>query len=184
MIVDQFLNKKIQPSVMEISKWSNDMVKYFKERWEEDRKRDADNDVQKDRSMKSDEEDIVSEVNRMRENVIANEIPGRDLYMHKRASRTLPWAIMDDMNVTLKLKEHSNGGSSITEDMKDFDDCVNQVEVEDIRSSGSFYTWTKSLKNPNNILVIPHSCLKKPKSFRFANYTVNKPEFINEVTNG
>ncbi|GJS54034.1 hypothetical protein Tco_0627396 [Tanacetum coccineum] len=77
MIVDQFLNKKIQPSVMEISKWSNDMVKYFKERWEEDRKRDADNDVQKDRSMKSDEEDIVSEVNRMRENVIANEIPGR-----------------------------------------------------------------------------------------------------------
>ncbi|GJV55162.1 hypothetical protein Tco_1456167 [Tanacetum coccineum] len=61
MIVDQFLNKKIQPSVMEISKWSNDMVKYFKERWEEDRKRDADNDVQKDGSMKSDKEDIISE---------------------------------------------------------------------------------------------------------------------------
>ncbi|GKD36245.1 RNA-directed DNA polymerase, eukaryota, reverse transcriptase zinc-binding domain protein [Tanacetum coccineum] len=221
MIVDQFLNNKIQPSVMEISNWSNDMVKYFKERWEEDRKRDADNDVQKDGSMESDEEDIVAEVNGMKENVITNEITGRDMYMHKRASGTLPWAIMGDMNVTLKLEEHSNGGSSIIEDMQDFIDCVNQLEVEDIGSSGFFYTWTKSLKNPNNsilkkldrimvsehfltefegrhaifqpflvsdhsptVLVIPQSCPKKPNSFRFANYTADKPEFINEVTNG
>ncbi|GJW51260.1 hypothetical protein Tco_0092611 [Tanacetum coccineum] len=97
------------------------------------------------------------------------------------------------MNVTLKLEEHSNRGSSITEDIKDFIDCVNQVEVEDIGSSGSFYTWTKILKNPNNsilkkldrIMVSEQflTSLKMPKSFRFANYTVDKPEFINEVTN-
>ncbi|GJW35085.1 hypothetical protein Tco_0058005 [Tanacetum coccineum] len=76
MIIDQFLNKKTQPSVLEISNWSNDMIKCFKEKWEEDRKRDADNDMQKNESMESDEEDVITEVNGMKENVIANEIPG------------------------------------------------------------------------------------------------------------
>ncbi|GJW35084.1 RNA-directed DNA polymerase, eukaryota, reverse transcriptase zinc-binding domain protein [Tanacetum coccineum] len=143
------------------------------------------------------------------------------MYMHRRASGTLPWAIMGDMNVTLKVEEHSNGGSSITEDMQDFIDYVNQVEFDDIGSIGFFYTWTKSMKNPNNstlkkldivmvsehfltefegsydvfqpflvsdhspaILVIPYNCPKKPKSFKFANYTTDKPEFLNEVING
>ncbi|GJY18324.1 hypothetical protein Tco_0389815 [Tanacetum coccineum] len=55
MIIDQFLNRKIQPSVLEINNWSNDMIKCFKEKWEEDRKRDADNDMQKNESMESDE---------------------------------------------------------------------------------------------------------------------------------
>ncbi|GJY16874.1 RNA-directed DNA polymerase, eukaryota, reverse transcriptase zinc-binding domain protein [Tanacetum coccineum] len=145
----------------------------------------------------------------------------KDFYMHKKVSGSLPWAIMGDMNVTMKLEEHSNGGSSITEDMKDFNDCINSVEVEDIGSSGFFYTWTKSLRNPDNsilkkldrvmvseefltefegshaifqpfmvsdhfpaILVIPSSCPKKLKSFRFANYIVDKPEFISEVKKG
>ncbi|GJZ96178.1 RNA-directed DNA polymerase, eukaryota, reverse transcriptase zinc-binding domain protein, partial [Tanacetum coccineum] len=183
MIVDQFLNRKIQPSVLEISNWSNDMIKCFKEKWEEDRKRDADNDMQKNESMESDEEDVITEVNGMKENVIANEIPGMDLYMHRRASSTLPWAIMGDMNVTIKVEEYSNRGSSITEDMQDFIDYVNQVEVDDIGSYVVFQPFLVSDHSPA-ILVIPHNCPKKPKSFKFANYTTDKPEFLNEVING
>nr|GEY79312.1 RNA-directed DNA polymerase, eukaryota, reverse transcriptase zinc-binding domain protein [Tanacetum cinerariifolium] len=60
---------------------------------------------------------------------------------------------MGDMNVTLKLEEHSNGGLSITEDMQDFKDYINLVEVEDIGSSGFFCTWTKSLRNPDNSIL-------------------------------
>ncbi|GJZ06966.1 RNA-directed DNA polymerase, eukaryota, reverse transcriptase zinc-binding domain protein [Tanacetum coccineum] len=34
------------------------------------------------------------------------------------------------------------------------------------------------------LLVIPYNCLKKLKSFTFANYTADKPEFIDEVARG
>ncbi|GKF76082.1 RNA-directed DNA polymerase, eukaryota, reverse transcriptase zinc-binding domain protein [Tanacetum coccineum] len=49
--------------------------------------------------------------------------------------------------------EHSAGGSAITSHMQDLIDCVNEVEVEDLCSTGLFYTWIKSPLNPtNNIL--------------------------------
>nr|GEY77705.1 RNA-directed DNA polymerase, eukaryota, reverse transcriptase zinc-binding domain protein [Tanacetum cinerariifolium] len=41
--------------------------------------------------------------------------------------------------------EHSTGSSSITKDMQDFKDRVNLIKVEDIASSGLFFTWTKNL---------------------------------------
>ncbi|GKE07161.1 RNA-directed DNA polymerase, eukaryota, reverse transcriptase zinc-binding domain protein, partial [Tanacetum coccineum] len=110
-------------------------------------------------------------------------------------------------------------GSTMTKEMQEFSDCFNLVEVEDIGSSGFFYTWSKSLTNPHNtvlkkldrvmvseeflmefngshaifqpFLVSDHSpCLlvihqyKKPKSFRFANYIANKPEFLQTVSEG
>ncbi|GJU76434.1 RNA-directed DNA polymerase, eukaryota, reverse transcriptase zinc-binding domain protein [Tanacetum coccineum] len=53
---------------------------------------------------------------------------------------------MGNMNVTLDPNEHTAGGYSMTKDMQDFKDCVNSIEVEDIASSGLFYTWTKNLK--------------------------------------
>nr|GEV70451.1 hypothetical protein [Tanacetum cinerariifolium] len=37
MIVDQYLNKKLQPSCSETNNWSKDMIYYFKIKWEEDR---------------------------------------------------------------------------------------------------------------------------------------------------
>ncbi|XP_071741284.1 uncharacterized protein [Rutidosis leptorrhynchoides] len=33
--------------------------------------------------------------------------------------------------------------------MKDFNDCINQIEIDDLRSSGFHFTWTKSLRNPH-----------------------------------
>ncbi|GKC07260.1 retrovirus-related pol polyprotein from transposon TNT 1-94, partial [Tanacetum coccineum] len=48
------------------------------------------------------------------------------------------------------LEEHSSGGSHVTEEMQDFRDCINAIEIEVIGCSGFFYTWTKSLRNANN----------------------------------
>ncbi|GKC03934.1 RNA-directed DNA polymerase, eukaryota, reverse transcriptase zinc-binding domain protein [Tanacetum coccineum] len=55
------------------------------------------------------------------------------------------WITMGDMNVTLSPNKHSTGGSSVTSDMNDFKECANSIEMDDIASSGLFFTWTKNL---------------------------------------
>ncbi|XP_071712605.1 uncharacterized protein [Rutidosis leptorrhynchoides] len=72
----------------------------------------------------------------------------KDLQMPKSITYKKPWFIMGDFNVTRYLNEHSSGSSMMTEDMKEFNACINDIEIEDINSSGFHFTWTKSLKNP------------------------------------
>ncbi|PWA74759.1 RNA-directed DNA polymerase, eukaryota, Reverse transcriptase zinc-binding domain protein [Artemisia annua] len=69
----------------------------------------------------------------------------QDLVIYRRIISNKAWAMMGDFNVTLFPKEHSTGGSSMTKDMNEFKDCIDLIEVEDIASSGLFYTWTKNL---------------------------------------
>ncbi|GJX83654.1 hypothetical protein Tco_0333135 [Tanacetum coccineum] len=118
----------------------------------------------------------------------------------------------EDMNVTLEPSEHSAGCSSMTKDMNDFKDCVNMIEVEDIASSGLFYTWTnigilKKLDRAMGneafickfaqahalflpylildhclvVLVMPNTMQVSKKSFRFANFVIDKEEFSDIV---
>ncbi|GJZ82023.1 RNA-directed DNA polymerase, eukaryota, reverse transcriptase zinc-binding domain protein [Tanacetum coccineum] len=70
----------------------------------------------------------------------------KDLNRHKVITNGHPWAISGDFNVTLNPNEHSVGSSSITNDMVEFKDCINQVEVEDLSSAGLHFTWTKNLQ--------------------------------------
>ncbi|GJW67965.1 RNA-directed DNA polymerase, eukaryota, reverse transcriptase zinc-binding domain protein [Tanacetum coccineum] len=69
----------------------------------------------------------------------------KDLEIYRRIVGKDPWFFSGDMNVTLNPNEHSVGGSNMSSDMKDFKNCVNKIEVEDINSSGLFFTWTKNL---------------------------------------
>nr|XP_043625440.1 uncharacterized protein LOC122596860 [Erigeron canadensis] len=55
--------------------------------------------------------------------------------------------IIGDFNVTININEHSVGGSNVTIDMIEFREARNKLEVDDIGSSGMFFTWTKSLKS-------------------------------------
>nr|GEU79955.1 hypothetical protein [Tanacetum cinerariifolium] len=71
-----------------------------------------------------------------------------DLLLHKNIVNNKAWVLMGDFNVTLKPEEHSNGASSMSNDMNEFKDAVNKIEVDDLCSSGFQFTWTKSLKNP------------------------------------
>ncbi|GJS52904.1 RNA-directed DNA polymerase, eukaryota, reverse transcriptase zinc-binding domain protein [Tanacetum coccineum] len=75
------------------------------------------------------------------------------LLLSKRSVNDKPWVILGDFNVTLKPKEHSNGGSGISTDMQEFNDAVNALEIEDLCSSGFHFTRTKSLKNPLNAIL-------------------------------
>nr|GEX45711.1 hypothetical protein [Tanacetum cinerariifolium] len=59
-----------------------------------------------------------------------------------------PMVIMGDMNVSLNFEDHYEGMSCITQDMEEFQDCVNALKMEDICCTGFHFTWTKSLLNP------------------------------------
>ncbi|GJS75909.1 RNA-directed DNA polymerase, eukaryota, reverse transcriptase zinc-binding domain protein [Tanacetum coccineum] len=72
----------------------------------------------------------------------------RELGNQKIISNGVPWCILGDFNVSLKVEEHSNGSSTITNEMNEFLEVIQDIEVEDILSSGFHYTWTKSRMNP------------------------------------
>ncbi|GJZ46414.1 RNA-directed DNA polymerase, eukaryota, reverse transcriptase zinc-binding domain protein [Tanacetum coccineum] len=77
----------------------------------------------------------------------------KDLEGHKCFVGQQPWVLIGDFNVTLNVEEHSAGMSHRNIDMQEFHDAVNKLEIEDICSSGFQYTWTKSLKNPNCLIL-------------------------------
>ncbi|GKB97098.1 hypothetical protein Tco_0983235 [Tanacetum coccineum] len=74
-----------------------------------------------------------------------------------------------DFNVTLKMSEHTSGGSVMSGDMIDFQDCVNSLKVEDIFNSHG------------QMVIIPEGMERKRRSFRFVNYIVDKEEFMDFV---
>ncbi|GJY87268.1 hypothetical protein Tco_0501896 [Tanacetum coccineum] len=95
---------------------------------------------------------------------------------------------MGDFNVTLNAVEHSSGSSGKTCDMVEFSDAINNLEVEDICSTGFQFTWTKSLKNPQcnilknpPVLYIKNGFPKKKSSFIFSNFVADKDEFLSVV---
>ncbi|GJQ99422.1 RNA-directed DNA polymerase, eukaryota, reverse transcriptase zinc-binding domain protein [Tanacetum coccineum] len=104
-----------------------------------------------------------------------------------------PWAISGDFNVTLNPNEHSFRSSSVTNDIMEFKECINQVEVEDLSCAGLYFTWTKNLHKVKlgdylgflkswtglcpALLIIPNGMRPKRKSFKFANYISEKEEF-------
>nr|GFA76684.1 RNA-directed DNA polymerase, eukaryota, reverse transcriptase zinc-binding domain protein [Tanacetum cinerariifolium] len=121
--------------------------------------------------------------------IIWNEINAAKIIVNEK-----PWCLLGDFNVTVKTKEHSSGGSNIIEDMQDFIDCLNEVEVEDIMVNQSFMTKFNSamghfrpfMTSDNCPVVLSNArCLnKKKRSFRFPNFIVGKEEFLPIVEKG
>ena len=74
----------------------------------------------------------------------------KELDKNKRVVSNDAWCLLGDFNVTLKLDEHSDGMSSSSIDMQEFQECIANIEVEDINKVGFHYTWTKSLLNPKS----------------------------------
>ncbi|GJY52436.1 RNA-directed DNA polymerase, eukaryota, reverse transcriptase zinc-binding domain protein, partial [Tanacetum coccineum] len=119
----------------------------------------------------------------------------KELKLHKGVVGKDAWIIMGDMNVTLDPSEHSAGGSTMTKDMNEFKECVNEIEIEDKldRAMGnenliSKYPQSHAVFLPYLIsdhcpvvLAIPNSLQAKKKAFRFANFITNKKEFKEEV---
>ncbi|GKC78416.1 RNA-directed DNA polymerase, eukaryota, reverse transcriptase zinc-binding domain protein [Tanacetum coccineum] len=124
----------------------------------------------------------------------------RELGAQKSITNGIPWVLMGDFNVTLRVEEHSNGSSIPNSEMDEFAQCI---------------TWTKSRNNPNcktlkkldkimiseafmdkfhnssgmflpymisdhspTVLKIPNGMEKRRQAFRFSNFITDKKEFI------
>ncbi|XP_071689058.1 uncharacterized protein [Rutidosis leptorrhynchoides] len=77
----------------------------------------------------------------------ARRLLWKELVIQSLITKDKPWVVFGDFNVIRKLDEHTAGGSFLTEDMIEFNDCIESIEVDDLGSTGFHYTWTKSLKN-------------------------------------
>nr|GFA26328.1 RNA-directed DNA polymerase, eukaryota, reverse transcriptase zinc-binding domain protein [Tanacetum cinerariifolium] len=95
---------------------------------------------------------------------------------HKDIANDRPWALMGDFNVTLKTHEHFAGGSFMIEDMIEFNECINKLELEDICSTVSDHSPA--------VITIPEGLKKIRISFRFVNYIADKEEFAKCVSQG
>ena len=74
----------------------------------------------------------------------------RNLIRYKSLINEDPWVLMGDWNVSLTTDDHSEGGSNMTPDMIEFQECLDAIEVEDMNSSGIHFTWIQSRLNLSN----------------------------------
>ncbi|GJV71496.1 RNA-directed DNA polymerase, eukaryota, reverse transcriptase zinc-binding domain protein [Tanacetum coccineum] len=74
----------------------------------------------------------------------------KELVQYKKFIDDKPWVLLGDWNVSLHLEDHSEGGSCKTNDMIEFHECFEQIEVEDLNSSGVHFTWVQSRQDPNS----------------------------------
>ncbi|GKE01932.1 hypothetical protein Tco_1389915 [Tanacetum coccineum] len=77
----------------------------------------------------------------------------KDLSLYKKIVGNAAWTIMGDVNVSLSLDDHSKGISHFTQDMLEFQDYINEIEIDDLNYYGLHFTLTKSLLNPNAIVL-------------------------------
>ncbi|XP_022015004.1 uncharacterized protein LOC110914522 [Helianthus annuus] len=139
------------------------------------------------------------------------------LSMHKIFVGNNPWFLMGDFNSALNLEDKSVGASSVSLSMKEFQACVDDIEMFDINRSGLHFTWSQkpnkgigllkkidrvlgnthfitnfpnvvALFQPYRIsdhcpcvLKLPDAGILKPRSFKFANFLLFKPEFLEIV---
>nr|GEV89462.1 hypothetical protein [Tanacetum cinerariifolium] len=86
----------------------------------------------------------------------------KDLETQKIVTCETPWVIMGDFNVTLKVSQHLNRRAFPSSEMIDFQDCINNIEVDDLHSE----------------VKIPNGVIKKKGSFRFSNFITEKEDFL------
>ncbi|GKB17042.1 RNA-directed DNA polymerase, eukaryota, reverse transcriptase zinc-binding domain protein [Tanacetum coccineum] len=101
----------------------------------------------------------------------------KELILNKRLIGDSAWVLMGDVNVSLNLEDHSEGMSNYTQDMIEFQECVNEIETEDINCSGMHFTWTKSLLNPNATVLKKIDRIMGNSSF-FAKFSTTNAIFL------
>ncbi|GKD42813.1 hypothetical protein Tco_1267458, partial [Tanacetum coccineum] len=73
MIVDKYLNIKLQCSSNVTKNWSKEMMNYFKKSWEADREKERDKRLD---DMEGLVEDVIDDDNKVVKNLVADELKG------------------------------------------------------------------------------------------------------------
>ncbi|GKA23097.1 putative RNA-directed DNA polymerase, eukaryota, reverse transcriptase zinc-binding domain protein [Tanacetum coccineum] len=75
-----------------------------------------------------------------------------DLRVHKQVTCGSPWVLMGDFNIALNLEDYHSGPSTMSSAMVEFKDCVYNLEVMDLNSTGMHYTWNQKPKEGGGVL--------------------------------
>ncbi|GJV66899.1 RNA-directed DNA polymerase, eukaryota, reverse transcriptase zinc-binding domain protein [Tanacetum coccineum] len=171
-IVDSFVNNRIHPTENDMKKWNSFMIRYYEGRKEIiDVMDDMDSEDVVEEVNGAEKSCLRNEV----KGVASWNIKGLDTSEKQKEvqklineEKTQLMTVLEthlkyknvknlcdkvfvsgDFNVTLVVNEHSSGSSFSSNDMNEFHECTNDVKLEDVNGSGFFFTWTKSLKNPD-----------------------------------
>ena len=63
-----------------------------------------------------------------------------------------PRCLLGDLNVRLKLKDKEEGSSIIDILMREFKECMDEIEVSDVNKSRLHFTWNQNLKGNHGVL--------------------------------
>ncbi|XP_021979838.1 uncharacterized protein LOC110875957 [Helianthus annuus] len=66
--------------------------------------------------------------------------------------RDAPWIMLGDFNSALNLEDKSMGCSSISASMREFQACVDDIEMIDLNRSGNHFTWSQKPKKGIGLL--------------------------------
>ncbi|GJR19029.1 RNA-directed DNA polymerase, eukaryota, reverse transcriptase zinc-binding domain protein, partial [Tanacetum coccineum] len=75
-----------------------------------------------------------------------------NLCVHKNYVRNRPWCLLGDFNAALFLADSTSGSSRMDIAMREFKECVAEIEVMDVPSSGLHFTWNQKPKGLDGLL--------------------------------
>ncbi|GKD80429.1 hypothetical protein Tco_1347268 [Tanacetum coccineum] len=75
-----------------------------------------------------------------------------DLGVYKNVVYGFPWVLMGDFNAALNMEDYYSRSSTMSSEMIGFKDCVANIEVMDINSTGIPYTWNQKPKRGDGVL--------------------------------
>ncbi|GJT46976.1 sodium/hydrogen exchanger 6 [Tanacetum coccineum] len=76
----------------------------------------------------------------------------QNLDMHKVFIHGSLWALMGDFKASLNLEDCHSSSSKISISMREFKECVSEIELQDVNCSGLHYTWNQKPKGGECIL--------------------------------
>ncbi|GJX32066.1 hypothetical protein Tco_0241921 [Tanacetum coccineum] len=187
--VEYFVSQKMQPTPFETSKWSHHMINYFKERWEADQNKEiSDND----------EEDAMEDISRAY--IMENEVEGMEEVESLQEQTKFFCSFVYAANhgkerdcVSLnELEDIGSSGFQFTwtkspsnpsnEILKKLDRVMsNEVFINSYGQAHADFLPYIISDHCHSFVVIPDGLRNKKKPFRFANYIVEKPEFLSTV---
>ncbi|GKE14258.1 RNA-directed DNA polymerase, eukaryota, reverse transcriptase zinc-binding domain protein [Tanacetum coccineum] len=75
--------------------------------------------------------------------------PPADISGEKRGR---PWCLLGDFNASLHLEDKAAGSSLIDITMREFQECVEDIEVSDVNSSNLKFTWNQKPRGGDGVL--------------------------------
>nr|GFD14217.1 RNA-directed DNA polymerase, eukaryota, reverse transcriptase zinc-binding domain protein [Tanacetum cinerariifolium] len=72
---------------------------------------------------------------------IEHRVLWSNLIGHAGLMRNNPWVLSGDFKAALNLEDNSAGGYEPNVAMREFKECVQDMEVADVNSTGHHFTW-------------------------------------------